>query len=676
MRKKCYFIACAAIILLILFMMNLTIFLVYRGYISPELTPVKVYVLGVLLFAVLFFAYNIYLLFLNDVSDNNEANDKELYKIILIVCFFFFFLICLDLLFRSQFKEAEYVFEIGNFCMLPRGIWIIAFICLCILVGILIYRRQDISIYGRWCAYAWSCIMTVFTNLVLNPFNANTAESGYFGDVLRSTYVTETIYNVLDGIPFSYDTTGLYGHYGLFFLLPLKISGNRNSFYVIAAIFVLIALAQQLALIYIVDLYVKKNWIAALLAIGGMIRWSSYVPTVFPLRSFFIMTFFFFYVYLYKKELSIFSLKVRLISILLMCSSFLWNVEIGLVCIGGYVIYTLFEIIFDVKEGKKLREIVILFFSCMFSIMLALIIMNIYNVICGAQIGFRVFFYPIYGKGDSTNNIVRFVNSTYGHPRLGNFSWEYATLFFMGTICYAWYTKKNHDAKWGKSFSQLITAVASMGLMALVYYMNESLWNCMMLIKQLIFGLFGILLFVIFDDATAGINESFIKIKNRSITNIFKLGLVLSILIFVCFNAMQMINDPIKVAIHKDNNFFNTQLLHEQVSEIENSISEDTFGVGQGATILYHMMDRNNHMKMRDTSAWEISSDSTYEKGILEILEHDSFVIPMTTDSKTGFAWNYDAPILDEVLKRDNSYKYIEKYQVGDVIYMLYSRTQ
>ena len=46
--------------------------------------------------------------------------------------------------------------------------------------------------------------------------------------IYDNTSITETIYNVYDMVPFDYNTSSLYGHYGLFFLLPLRILGRAT----------------------------------------------------------------------------------------------------------------------------------------------------------------------------------------------------------------------------------------------------------------------------------------------------------------------------------------------------------------------------------------------------------------------------------------------------------------
>lgn len=52
---------------------------------------------------------------------------------------------------------------------------------------------------------------------------------------------------------------------------------------------------------------------------------------------------------------------------------------------------------------------------------------------------------------------------------------------------------KGHDYE-EVSYHLILCRVSVMGLVAITYYMNEALWNCLMIVKQMVFGVFSIIL--------------------------------------------------------------------------------------------------------------------------------------------------------------------------------------
>ena len=68
-----------------------------------------------------------------------------------------------------------------------------------------------------------------------------------------------------DGIPYEELTTGIYGHYGLFFLPPMKIFGAKAV--VIQFLIALVGVVTDLAMLYCIHHLIKKNWVRLLMAL-------------------------------------------------------------------------------------------------------------------------------------------------------------------------------------------------------------------------------------------------------------------------------------------------------------------------------------------------------------------------------------------------------------------------
>ena len=77
------------------------------------------------------------------------------------------------------------------------------------------------------------------------------------GDPYHGEAYLESIYNVADGIPYEELTTGIYGHYGLFFLLPMKIFGAKAV--VIQFLIALVGVVTDLAMLYCIHHLIKKE---------------------------------------------------------------------------------------------------------------------------------------------------------------------------------------------------------------------------------------------------------------------------------------------------------------------------------------------------------------------------------------------------------------------------------
>ncbi len=91
---------------------------------------------------------------------------------------------------------------------------------------VLFVKKQDILDISLYLLYFWALIIP-FMQIYINPFVGESGMSRDFSvGMPDNTSVTETIFNVYDGIPFDYHTSGIYGHYGLLFAIPLRLLGR------------------------------------------------------------------------------------------------------------------------------------------------------------------------------------------------------------------------------------------------------------------------------------------------------------------------------------------------------------------------------------------------------------------------------------------------------------------
>lgn len=124
----------------------------------------------------------------------------------------------------AQFEEEGVVN--GTYYDFPIVFHAVLMLVFFVWMAWMIIKDKDIESISLWVTYVISFIVTFMCLFIVNPFSCTNSSLDFSMGIWDNTSVTETIYNVYDEIPYTYSTTGLYGHYGLFFLLPLKILGG------------------------------------------------------------------------------------------------------------------------------------------------------------------------------------------------------------------------------------------------------------------------------------------------------------------------------------------------------------------------------------------------------------------------------------------------------------------
>lgn len=120
-----------------------------------------------------------------------------------------------------------------------------------------VLKGKDCSVRAVYVGYGVSAIL-YFCGLFLVDY--------FVADFHHGEAYVETIFNVADGVPFEELTTGIYGHYGLFFLLPMKLFGAKPL--VVQVLIALVGVATDAALLYGVHHLVSKNWARLLFALA------------------------------------------------------------------------------------------------------------------------------------------------------------------------------------------------------------------------------------------------------------------------------------------------------------------------------------------------------------------------------------------------------------------------
>ncbi len=621
-----------------------------------------VYLSGMLLFFVLFVIINLLLAFvlkrkfnegiytMDEYPRGGHALDRRTQWIITIILT----LIGIGFLWRYFFvwRIGEPGFNSGVFNSLPIEIWKVVGIVSILFCVYMIVKKQDVGEVGKYFAYAVSILIVFFTFYIPNPFIEGNIAQGHQIGFLHFNISGESIYNVLDGVPYTLDTTPLYGHYALFFF-PVKLVGNMQSIHAIPFLFAVMACIEHLAMLYVIDIFVPKNWIGILLAVGGVHRLIYYAPHLTPIRTLFPIILFAFFVYLYKKKIELRTWFGYLGSFLILTLSVLFNLEIGICCIVGFCSYIVFEL---VCEKATLRvwmvEISRVILICVLVVASAICIVNIYNLACGGPIILQEFFFPIIG-GDT--NIVEYIQDHFYWPvPRGNYAWEYILIFLLGTFCATWFMAvrtNDEQVGCGESIIPILGGMTCLTLAAFSYYMNEPLWTDLVVYRHILYGMFAIVIgkifFMLEKDEFPSIGSQFVRV----------IGLL--IICVTVFGAIQIINDPVRIAARKWEGAYDTELMKRQIARIE--ITEDVYGFGQGVNMIYHMLGIDNHMKYRDTTELDIPYFPTFEKVVDDLKQKDIVFI--------NTSYEYDKRFITKLSLIGFTFTPTKKYQVGNQEY-------
>lgn len=200
----------------------------------------------------------------------------------------------------EQFKEVGVVN--GTFGDFPLAFRIILMLMCFWWTAAVTARNGDIGRETLYAVYGFSVLMTFMNIYIVNPFSTLNGSADFSMALFDDTSVTETIYNVLDGVPFTYTTSGLYGHYALFLWIPLKILGSGNIHYKIIGLLAVCGCLAQIAVIYAIHVFGGKRWIRAVLALAAVVRTTYTYPAVSPIRTLFPLLLCWYMAYLYRHK--------------------------------------------------------------------------------------------------------------------------------------------------------------------------------------------------------------------------------------------------------------------------------------------------------------------------------------------------------------------------------------
>lgn len=229
MKEKMCIASCIASIITITF--------IYLGILF-ELKNLLIYIISLLAY---FLAYVLVIIF----AKITLGRDKTKMSAIFCICF----LGAMAILAINYIITGIPFYSFYGWSVLPRWIILgtIVLACYFSITTLLTGRGYGGGIYP---VYIFAIISYAWSRYNPNIINADTYDA--------DAYLT-SIFNVYYNVPYSIETTGIYGHYGIFFKIPMMIFGG--DIITISVMIAIIAAITMAAFSYSVNSLIRNNYV-------------------------------------------------------------------------------------------------------------------------------------------------------------------------------------------------------------------------------------------------------------------------------------------------------------------------------------------------------------------------------------------------------------------------------
>jgi len=577
---------------------------------------------------------------------NNSAFFENLIVLLVVLSIGLCFL---QWLFINQKLEFAY-----NYATIPIFKVSISTVIFIVTLGVVLtiyafLEKKDISKYFVLFVYM-ICTLFTFWGLFIPNF--------FRDDVYHGLAVVEQIYNIYDHVPFTYTTTGIYGHYGLFFLPIMKLFGN--DLYVIVGVLAVVGVIAFISVLYVIHNLMPCNWLRILTACAlvmndAVLRTDNHWQTQ-PLRVVFpglLMAY-----AVYTSVHSVESRKRRmgggwLIGVL----ATLWNTEVGIFCLVAYSVY---EIAFTWQKNSVLSKnsligYVLAVVFVLSGVLTSVAIVNIYNLAYGGSLIFRTFFFPLLEKS--------YMDGTLRYDMLwGNHAWLYVLVLFLLVLCYGvFHTSlfKNKDSCDSScKMAPVAILIACLGLFNLTYYVNRAAYTNLMICYPMAIC------------ANSFLISNFWPVWQRkmdytSFNIIFKKSISIICMSVILACSLHILYAPVVFNQRQEKGWYQLQSLKNETMQIAEIIPAETYGIGGGVSILYHILGWENYGHFRDVPDLRVGGNAALEAMIQETLQHDSFLCNID---------RFSGGLIDEILKKAPEYHLETIVTVQDLQFGYYTK--
>ena len=546
----------------------------------------------------------------------------------------------------DQFNEMGFTGDIPYFWSPKWIFWTAYFVCAAA-IALLVWKKRDIP---KAVLYAVCVAAVILTFISLDFVNL------FLADHHHGVAAVESVYNVFDGIPYTLATTGIYGHYALFFWLPLKILGCSPA--TIGAMFALSGSIAVAAALYVTFFFLPKNWMRLLAALAipanvATFRTGNYWQ-VTPLRVLFPLIFCAYVVFLTKRKIRVWNTRWMWLGFLLGAFALLWNVESGVFSLCGFSAYLIVSgwQKYAWYSSKMWKRYVCVLLCSVGSFILMLVLLNAYNLLCGGPLIFRAAVFPLFES--------HYMNAGLRYDMVwGNHLWVYVLALFLavcaGSIYHTRIFKSEGSVMWSGAPAAMMISVQ--GLLSFSYYANRAAYYNLDICYMMAICAGGVVVCAVYEFCS--------KRTAHTVEKALMHSAALLAMMILLFFGLHTLMAPSKIEIRASRGYYDSESLRENALMLAEEIPENTFGVGSGISILYHILGWDNYAHYRDMSDLTLGGTAALDAMVEQTLHYDAFLIAED---------NNGALVLESILQKDPSYQLKKTIQIYTYNFYYYAR--
>lgn len=456
----------------------------------------------------------------------------------------------------------------------------------------------------------WLLIFLVAILQAVLLYMPNFEEDGY-GTIYHADAYANSIYNVLMGAPYSEEMLGIYGHYGLLFVIPVRVIMlfGANMWIAITltiATFGFIAFSLQGILL---DKVIKNDVIFILAVFATAVpSFQIYYGTYYqalPHRVLFPALVLLGCYYCInnsdKKKLLVFQW-------IIVSVSWLWNIETGAVCL---IVWALAYLYIKTANNQK-YSIAIIGKTIVMSIMsfvAAYVVFNGINIVLGGKWQtIKLFLFPIGSQNSKIQDLQMPLQSGFaGHC--------FAIVLFMSVVCF-WLIDIFRLRVNKNNLFLVLSSIMGLGLFT--YYINRVITsNASIIAIEIV-----IVMAIIIDKVLGNVSQDFNGISPQKILKSINSEVVacialLTVLVSMFLAAVSTVGSNMAVVSQAGLNKAN---IEQMTTTIDAIVPEDTAAYGFGVAPLYAYLNRDTKIYMED---WEdlnfFSSEESYQYLVSEL---------------------------------------------------------
>lgn len=555
----------------------------------------------------------------------------------LFLIFFGTLLFLIVMVYKETDQVAGVAYKYGWHTQ-PMLFAVIVFALECVVIFGAYRNRKAVGKKADWLVWMVYGVLTVLVFYSMDT--PNIFGRGEWGDWYHAHAYFNSIYNVHWGMPYTDEITSIYGHYALFWKIPMKLVGGdfRAFVFLIALTGAAIHLCAFLAL----HCLVKSRFLRILGAIAisfpilGMR--GGYYWQVWPHRMLFSSVFLVYAAWIWKKNKT--GWKTALAGYVGCLLAVVWNTETGMILAAAWA-GTHLSMIFsrrDFSWKKVFAGVVFHGAGVVLSFAGAFGLVNIYNILKHSPANtLREFLIPLLSDTYMTDTL------RLDLPLYPSAYMLEVVLFLMGVAVaisgWKWFRKPGKEVSWESSYL-LFVSVSALG--RLVYYINRPSYHnldCCHFSAVILLAYFGQKGLAVWKNGKWKdiIQDSFDKIVVHSIAAVCVVVLLaLSTGTVLQFSQNSYIKE----------NYHNVEEFDQFANTVAEQIPPNTFGFGLNVAELYSWLHWSTQYFGIDFSDMSVArqgavrvTDTLKEQGIEQLLTTKSSLPILEKSNPEGYQW-------------------------------------